>query len=126
MQTSLLQRRRENRFPVAGILGTLRSPHDLRVINLSRRGIAFETEQDIVPGSDYGIELRYRGRVVNVVTSLRWCAFRPSETPDEAAVYRAGGSFLDVEAEVGSLWQGLVPDPGAEAPVGGGRAVSSA
>jgi hypothetical protein len=121
------QRRREKRFPVAGIRGTLRTPQDVRVVNLSRRGISFETEQDVVPGDDYGLELRYRGRVVNLVANVRWCALRGPEAPDDSPVYRAGGPFLDVEAGEGGLWESLVPDLGpSPAPSGGGEGSAGA
>ena len=101
--------RREVRFPVEGVQGSLKTPGDVRAINLSRRGVAFETSHKLTVGETYFLELRYRSHVVSVEIDLRWCSRRSPPTADEPAVYRAGGPFVDIVRDApNGLWGALV------------------
>jgi len=118
----VLQRRKELRFPVRGIEGTLKGPGDVQVINVSRRGIAFEATAELETGNDYYLELRYRGQTVNVATNLRWAACLPS---DEGELhFRGGGPFVETAGTERGVWRTLLADPPTAegAAAGGGSA----
>jgi len=107
----------EVRFPVEGVQGSLKTPGDVRAINLSRRGVAFETTHKLTVGDTYFLELRYRGQVVNVEIDLRWCSRSSPPTEDQPAVYRAGGPFVDVVRDVpDGLWGSLISGAAGDDP----------
>lgn len=111
------QRRRELRIPVRGIEGSLQSPGDVRVVDLSRHGVSFETLHKLTVGDDCFLELRYRNKVVSVATVLRWCSLTSASNPEEIRAFRAGGAFTEVLADgPDGLWSCLVaesPTPAA-------------
>ncbi len=101
--------RRETRFPVDGIQGSLHRPGDLRVINLSRSGIAFATFHRVTVGDSYFVEIRYRSQAVSVEIELRWCFRQPDTEPNEPSLYLAGGRLVDiVRDDPEGLWRGLL------------------
>jgi len=118
---NLLQRRKEIRFPVHGIEATLKGPGDVQVINVSRRGIAFEAAAELETGNDYYLELRYRGQKAHVAANLRWAACLPS---DEGELhFRGGGPFVEALGTDQGVWRTLFADPAtieAEASAAGG------
>lgn len=106
---SAARTRREMRFPVEGVRGSLKSPGDLRIINVSRSGLAFATMHHLAVGDHYFIEIRYQGQTANLELELRWCFWQPETgDDDEHPVFLAGGRFVDiVRDDPGGLWRGL-------------------
>lgn len=104
-----MQRRKELRFPVRGVEGTLKGPGDVQVINVSRRGISFESSAELATGHDYYLELRYRGQKANVAANLRWTACLPSDHGE--LVFRGGGPFVETLTDQG-VWQTLLAESG--------------
>jgi hypothetical protein len=99
------------RFPVQGIWGTLRFPQDVRVLNLSRSGIQFETQEPLPVGQSCFLELRHHAEAASIEIEVRW-----TETEPERAVgggpYRVGARFVDIFRDHGGgLWDGIRPDP---------------
>lgn len=108
---NLLQRRKELRFPVRGVEATLEGPGDVQVINVSRRGIAFEAAAELETGNDYYLELRYRGQKANVATKLRWAACLPGD--EGQLLFRGGGPFVEAVGTVQGVWRTLFVEPAA-------------
>jgi len=108
------ERRRYGRFPVSGIHGSLKRTGDLTLLDLSRKGISFETSNAITVGGNYFLELRYRQASVNLEVLVKWCALRGRVRDDEGneqPVYQAGAAFVDVLRDApGGLWRALEVD----------------
>jgi hypothetical protein len=104
-----LKKRHFQRFPVEHIEGTLHTPGDLRVVDLSQTGLAFETEFPVEEGSRPEIELRYRNQGVRVAVRVRWA--RPERREKERQIYRSGAEFLDViEKSDTGLWDFILAE----------------
>ncbi len=105
------ERRRHGRFPVSGIYGSLQTPGDLKLLDLSRSGISFETANLMTVGRNYFIELRYGKAMVNLEVVVKWCAQRGSSRDaegHEVPVFQAGGGFVDVHRDApGGIWAAL-------------------
>jgi len=101
--------RQEMRFPVEGIQGSLRAPGDLRIINLSRSGLAFATTHHLTVGDASFIEIRFRDQTASLELKLLWCFRQPKLEPEETEMFLAGGRFVDiVRDDPDGLWRGLV------------------
>ena len=105
------ERRRYGRFPVSGIHGSLKRAGDLKLLDLSRTGISFETSHPITVGGNYFLELRYGEATVNLEVAVKWCSLRGLVQDDEGVeqpVYQAGAVFVDIlrDAPKG-LWRAL-------------------
>lgn len=101
-------KRQEMRFPVEGVEGSLRAPGDLRIINLSRSGLAFATSHHLTVGDTSFIEIRFRGQTANLELKLLWCFRQPKLDPEETEMFLAGGRFVDVlRDDPDGLWRGL-------------------
>lgn len=88
-------RRGYERIPVGTVTGTLHTPGDIEVLDLSRTGVAFAAVERLDEGTDYEIELRHREQPVKLVVSVRWV--KETETAEGAgAVYRVGAEFITV------------------------------
>jgi len=88
-------RRGYERIPVGTVTGTLHTPGDIEVLDLSRTGMAFATVERLDEGADYEIELRHREQPVKLVVSVRWV--KKAETADGArAGYHVGAEFISV------------------------------
>ena len=101
------------RYSVEGTYGRLASPMDVKVLNLSRTGLALETTQPLLVGERYVLELEQRGRSISIELQVRWCVPMGSyATPAgrDVALFRAGGSFVEVAAMGGGIWDSLRPD----------------
>ncbi|MGD2113482.1 MAG: PilZ domain-containing protein [Acidobacteriota bacterium] len=102
------RKRREMRFPVEGVRGSLKSPGDLRIINVSRSGLSFATMHHLTVGDHYFIEIRYQGQTANLELELRWCFWQPETGDAEPPIFLAGGRFVDiVRDDPDGLWRGL-------------------
>lgn len=115
-----VEKRRHPRFPIGGFNGTLKTPGDVTVLNLSRRGIAFETPHRITPGERYYLELRFQEQAANMEVLIKWCSVRepePGEDDDADFISWAGGSVLDVFRESeGGIWDLVEPEKAGSAP----------
>ncbi len=115
-------RRRLSRLPVSGIFGSLRTPMDVELLDLSRRGVRFETANKLTVGEHYFLELSYSGSTVNLEVVVKWCSQKGAdqdETP-EPALFEAGASFVDVHRDAPTgIWEGLEADipPGRIRPI---------
>ncbi len=107
-------RRRDPRLPVSGIFGSLRSPMDLKLLDLSRRGVRFETANKLTVGDGYFLELSYSGSNVNLEVVIKWCSQKdpgPQEDGETEPVFEAGASFVDIHRDVPTgIWEGLEAD----------------
>jgi hypothetical protein len=102
------------RYPIEDAFARLASPMDVKILNLSRSGLALETSQTLLVGERYVLDVQQRGRSVSLEVLVRWCQPVGSyETPHGRAValFRAGGSFVEVAVgRGGGIWESLRPD----------------
>jgi hypothetical protein len=107
-------RRRHARYPVQGAFGRLWAPMDVKLVNLSRAGMEFETTHELREGESYVIEVSHRDRLVSIEMHVRWCGrYSSLRTPagEELPLYRAGASFVEVApSRGGGIWDALRPD----------------
>lgn len=108
-------RRRDPRLPVCRIYGSMLRPLDVRLLDLSRRGVGFETAHRLTVGERYFLEVTHAGRTVNLELRIKWCSQRrESEDPEaKAQSVVAGGAFLEVwrDADDG-FWSSVQADVG--------------
>lgn len=88
-------RRGFERIPVETVTGTLHTPGDLEILDLSRTGLAFATAERLEQGSDYDVELRHRGQPVQVGINVRWVR-KAEAAGKEPTRYRVGAAFVSV------------------------------
>jgi hypothetical protein len=101
------------RYAVEGTYARLASPMDVKILNLSRTGLALETSQTLLVGERYVLDMEQRGRSVSLEVQVRWCKPMGSyRTPAgrDVGLFRAGGSFVEVAATGGGFWDALRPD----------------
>ena len=83
----------------------------MKLLDLSRTGISFETSNAITVGESYYLELRYGEATVSLEILVKWCALRGKVRDDEGneqPVYQAGAGFVDVLRDApGGLWRAL-------------------
>jgi hypothetical protein len=107
-------RRRYARYPMQGAFGRLWSPMDVKLVNLSRTGVALETTHELQAGDSYVVEVSHRDRQVSMELQIRWCGRHSAFTTpagDELPLYRAGASFIEVApSRGGGIWDVLRPD----------------
>lgn len=97
------ERRSQTRFPVTGMSGSLRFPLDVRLVNLSRGGVAFETDEPLTPGKTYVLEVKGREPGALMAVEIRWC--EPDWSVGSHTVYRAGGRVQRLRPrQEGGLW----------------------
>lgn len=92
------------RIPVHTVTGTLRHPGDIRVLDLSRTGMAFATSERLEVGADYELELEYRHQSVKLAVIVRWVERQESERQEGAGEHAqaeppGGGERHHVGAE---------------------------
>jgi hypothetical protein len=108
-----MDRRRAPRRAVPGVDGTLRSPGDVKILELSVTGLSAELGGELQPGDHCFLELRHRGSRATVEAIVKWSGL-PRIERDPARpplVFRAGMAFVDVEHDGADLlWQCIVPD----------------
>lgn len=91
-------RRGFERIPVDTLTGTLHTPGDIEVLDLSRTGMSFATAERLEQGADYDVELRHRGQPVTLEINVRWV--RPAEPAGkEPPRFRVGAEFVSVLAK---------------------------
>lgn len=110
------ERRRHPRFRVTRLAGSVRRPLDARLLNISRGGVALETDEPLAVGTSYTFEVRDNSRRVLLEIVVRWCTGEhrvdwPSGA--SAGVYRAGGALSAVHGAEGATgwWKILAREP---------------
>ncbi|MGD2114089.1 MAG: PilZ domain-containing protein [Acidobacteriota bacterium] len=89
------RQRRFDRIPIESLRGKLHTPRDLKVRDLSRTGMAFDTDEPLEEGKDYFVELTHRGQVVKLAVNVRWVR-REESGGGEPPRYHVGVEFVDV------------------------------
>lgn len=103
------RKRHFQRFPVEHIEGTLRTPGDVQVLDMSQTGLAFETDFAVEIGSRPEVELRYRNQGVRVAVAIRWA--RPERREKGRQIHRAGAEFLRViQKDDTGLWDFILAE----------------
>lgn len=100
------------RYAVEGTYARLAAPMDVKIVNLSRTGLAVETTQPLLVGERYVLEMEQRARSASLEVHVRWCLPVGSyQTPTgrDVGLFRAGGSFVEV-ASSGGIWDSVHPD----------------
>ena len=100
-------RRRQRRFRVAQLAGTLQFTHPAKIVDLSRSGAAVETTERLAPGRTYSLQLQGDAGVnTSTVGRVIWCKLTGMEETDggeSTPIYRAGLEF-----------EGVLPAPAVE------------
>ena len=107
-------RRRFARYPVQGAFGRLWAPMDVKLVNLSRAGVALETTHELRTGESYVVEVSHRDRLVSLELQVRWCGRHgslSSPSGEDLPLYRIGASFVEIApSHGGGIWDALRPD----------------
>jgi hypothetical protein len=111
-----LRKRRAPRHRVPGIQGTLDSPGDVLVLDLSVHGIGFEAPRELHAGQSCFVELRHRGHVASMEVEIRWASAHRVERLRNTLVpvFRAGGAIKDLHRDSkGGVWDLVLPQASA-------------
>lgn len=106
-------RRRGARRVIPGIEATLRSPGDVRVLDVSLTGLATEVPGELAPGQHCFISLRHDRHTVMVETVVKWAGVNRMERRFGRLIpmYRAGMVFVDIEREdSGGIWDWILTE----------------
>ncbi len=117
--TDSADRRRHHRARIEGLSGTLHSPGDVQVLDLSVAGVSFEAAEELAPGTRCYLELRHETFTASVEVEVRWASVRRVERTRGTLkpVFRAGGAFRDVQRDrPGGILDWLFVDPPSAPP----------
>jgi hypothetical protein len=106
-------RRRHPRRQIAGIQGTLRSPGDLTVLDISLTGLSAEAAAEIDPGQHCFLELVHQRHRVHIEAVVRWASVTRVERKSDrfVPVFRAGLSFVDTDRDdSGGIWDWILTE----------------
>ncbi len=110
-------RRRYPRRAIPGIEGTLRSPGDVRILELSLTGLSAEVSSEIQPGEHCFLELRHHHDTKHdsamVEAIVKWTAVRGVEREANRLVPRfcAGMAFVDIDRDgTGGIWDCILTE----------------
>ncbi|MFN7940980.1 MAG: PilZ domain-containing protein [Thermoanaerobaculia bacterium] len=106
-------RRRHPRRQIAGIQGTLRSPGDLTVLDISLTGLSAEAAGEIDPGQHCFLELVHQRHRVHIEAIVRWTSVTRVERRSDrfVPVFRAGLSFVDTDRDdSGGIWDWILTE----------------
>jgi len=105
--------RRQRRFPVEGISGTLLPSTPVTLINLSRSGLAVESPEPLAVGETCFLRFQHEGRNATLELKIAWCRRRRGRwrvLGGPGTTYLAGGIIVDLYRDAGAgLWEGLEP-----------------
>jgi PilZ domain len=106
------ERRRQPRYTVDGIFGTLVPSTHVTLLNLSRYGVAIRMPFRLPIGQSFLFEFRHLGRTARMEIEVTWCSrhgrglFR---LPGSG--YVVGGRVVDIHRDTsGGIWAGVQPD----------------
>jgi hypothetical protein len=111
-------RRRYHRARIPGLVGTLHSPGDVEVLDLSVGGLAFEAAQELSPGDRCFLELHHETSSASVEIEICWSSVRRVERTRGTLkpVFRAGGVFRDIQHDrPGGVLDWILIDPSQSA-----------
>ncbi len=103
--------RRFPRFRILGVGGSVTTPVEVEIINLSMGGALVEHQGTLLVGSECALTLPVTGATVSIRCQVVHSAVcgRVSGPPGEGRlIYRTGLMFLDVSAEVESVLATLI------------------
>jgi hypothetical protein len=101
------ERRCAARRAIPAVEATLRSPGDVKVLDVSVFGMAIEAPEALLPGERLCLELRHGRQVANVEVAVRWSSVGrvARERGTLVPVSRAGVEFADIYREQsGGIW----------------------
>lgn len=108
------ERRRDARYPVEGIFGTLRPYGPVSLVNLSRRGVAFAVDDRLNVGETYLLRLQHQGHGATMQVKVSWLAPRrrlAGRVPHVSSRFIAGASVTDIYRDTaGGIWDAVQPD----------------
>lgn len=90
------EKRRNPRYPVRDVEGTLLFNIQARILNLSLTGMAVETGTSMRVGRTYSLTLRHGSESLRLAGEVAWCQLRRTRKThggDTAPVYEAGIHF---------------------------------
>src|SRR5262245_10969765 len=105
--------RRYPRRAISGISGTLPSPGDVEVLDVSVTGIAAEISGEVKTGDHCFLELRHGRDRAMVEAVVKWSSVRRVERePDRLVLkFRAGMAFVDIDRDgAGGIWQCILTE----------------
>lgn len=109
------ERRRQRRYSVDGIFGTLVPSTHVSLLNLSRTGIAVRLPFRLPPGERYLFEFQHSGSTARMEVEVAWCTRERSGGGLFdwwlGGRYVAGGRITDIYRDTrGGLWAGIRPE----------------
>lgn len=107
-------RRRFDRRKLDRIVGTLQSPRDVKVRDLSLAGMRIETSCPVQAGQIHVVELRHGEHEIHVTVEVKWV--HDTGTGEEGQpLFSAGVGFVEVHREAGSagIWEWILPESDA-------------
>lgn len=96
------ERRRQRRYPVSDVQGTLLFSVPVTVLNMSLTGMAMETTSRLQIGRRYTLKIKQDQEYLTLSGTVTWCSLgktRKTETGEVVPVYRAGVQFQEVLTE---------------------------
>ena len=114
------ERRRVGRHPIRGVEGTLRTPGDVRVLDVGVYGLQMQAAADLPVGETLCLELRRGHARVNVEVEVRWVSVTQMvrDRGTFVPLATAGVQFRDIYRDNdGGIWDWIaVPEAPADAP----------
>ena len=98
-----------------GIEGTLRSPGDVRVVDLSVTGLSAELAREVKPGDHCFLELRHGRSRAMVEAVVKWSALPhiQREVGRPPLAFLTGMAFVDIEHDgTDPIWECILPEAG--------------
>ena len=118
--TAGLERRRVGRHPIRGVEGTLRTPGDVKVLDVGLYGLSVQAAAILPVGETLCLELRHGAARVNVEVAVRWSSVSQMVRQRGTLVplSTAGVEFRDIYREDdGGIWDWIaVPENAAPPP----------
>lgn len=109
------ERRRQPRYFVDGIFGTLVPTTHVSLLNLSRAGVAVRLPMRLSAGERFLFEFQHSGRIARMEVEVTWCC---RERTGEGLLgwllggrFLAGGRVTDIYRDTsGGIWANVRPD----------------
>lgn len=101
------ERRRVGRRAIPSVVATLRTPGDVKVIDVGVFGLAIEANVELPKGERVCLELRHGSQVANVEATVRWSSVSrvARDRGTLVPVSRAGVQFSDIYRDrQGGIW----------------------
>jgi Tfp pilus assembly protein PilZ len=104
--------RREERFAVEGVRGSLIVTADARVTNLGLDGLGIETRTPLEVGRTYALSLSRPDRQLRTAGRVVWCSLvrTERESSEVLPIYRAGVRFVETLTEKAAEVEAFLDD----------------